>query len=83
MLTRFPVSICEAYRDLAEAGDREPPGGNTNNEANKVKQTRNRLNGPITNEALNGQSRQPRFRQNNGIPLFFYVFPIRIIVAVN
>ena len=71
MLTRFPVSMCEAYRDLAEAGDREPLRSNTINEANKLKQKLNRLNGSITNKALNAQSRQPRFRQNNGLPLFF------------
>jgi hypothetical protein len=44
MLTLFPISICEAYRDLAEAGDREPQRGETINEANKLKQTLKRLN---------------------------------------
>ncbi|MFN2510952.1 MAG: hypothetical protein ABR568_05845 [Pyrinomonadaceae bacterium] len=74
MSTRFPVSMFAAYRDLAEAGDRETLRGNNINEVNKLEQTLNRLNGAFSDEALNAQSWPPRFRQNNGTPLLFHVF---------
>jgi hypothetical protein len=70
MLTLVPISTYEGCRDLAEAGDREPQRGETTKKANKLKQTPNRLNGPFTDEDLNEQFRLPRFRQNNGTPLF-------------
>lgn len=83
MFCLVSVSNSEAFRDLAEVWNSEPPGIENIKKSSRLRPTVNRLDERIRGTALRAQFHQPFFRENNSRPLFPTFLLIRIIVGLN